>query len=138
MAKITIFDEQQNFLKEITATPNEKMALIIENQGIDILHLCGGKAKCTTCRIEYIEGNPNKHTTSEAEKIQQIIEAKGNQDKEMQNSNVRLSCQCLTSDSDVKIKVLRRVSTSNRQNSGNSLTLDIIPDPEWKEGHFNR
>ena len=31
---------------------------IEEDAGVDILHRCGSYAKCTTCRIEYLEGEP--------------------------------------------------------------------------------
>lgn len=34
----------------------KKLVLCIEDAGIDILHRCGGNAKCTTCRVEIIEG----------------------------------------------------------------------------------
>jgi ferredoxin len=30
-----------------------------------ILHRCGGYARCTTCRIEYLEGKPKKMTKAE-------------------------------------------------------------------------
>ncbi len=31
---------------------------IEEDAGVDILHRCGAYARCTTCRIEYLEGEP--------------------------------------------------------------------------------
>ena len=136
--KIIILDANENLLKEVVTNSNEKMGLVLEKNNIDILHLCGGKAKCTTCRIEYLEGNPERYTMAEAEKIQGIVKTKGEEDKEMLNNNVRLSCQCLIGNSDAKIKVLKRVSTSGRKNAGKPLTPDIIPSPEWKEGVFSR
>ena len=35
---------------------------IEEDAGVDILHRCGSYARCTTCRIEYLEGEPEKMT----------------------------------------------------------------------------
>ena len=31
-----------------------KLVLAVEDAGIDILHRCGGNAKCTTCRVEVL------------------------------------------------------------------------------------
>ena len=42
------------------AEPGRKLVLAIEDAGIDILHRCGGNAKCTTCRVEIIAGDPGE------------------------------------------------------------------------------
>lgn len=34
----------------------KKLVLALEDNNINILHQCGGKAKCTTCRVEILEG----------------------------------------------------------------------------------
>ena len=43
---------------------------IEEDAGVDILHRCGGYARCTTCRIEYLEGEPEKMTKAELEVLE--------------------------------------------------------------------
>ncbi len=43
---------------------------IEEDAGVDILHRCGAYARCTTCRIEYLEGEPEKMTRAELEVLQ--------------------------------------------------------------------
>src|SRR5215212_2926827 len=58
---------------------------IEEDAGVDILHRCGSYARCTTCRIEYLEGEPEKMTKAELEVLR-------NRDLLGQ---VRLSCQTL-------------------------------------------
>ncbi len=40
---------------------------IKEDAGVDILHRCGAYAKCTTCRVEFLEGEPNRMTQAELE-----------------------------------------------------------------------
>jgi ferredoxin len=35
-----------------------KLALAIEQHGIDISHRCGGNARCTTCRVEFLSPEP--------------------------------------------------------------------------------
>ena len=42
-----------------------KLVLALEDNGIDILHRCGGNAKCTTCRVELVEGEAGPMTTAE-------------------------------------------------------------------------
>ena len=55
---------------------------IEQKAGVDILHACGGNARCTTCRIEFVIGEPHQMTRAEKTRL----EEKG-------LSNVRLSCQ---------------------------------------------
>src|SRR6187200_3163410 len=43
---------------EIDAPAGRKLVLAIEDSGIDILHRCGGNARCTTCRVEILSGDP--------------------------------------------------------------------------------
>ena len=31
---------------------------LVEDAGIDQLHACGGRARCTTCRVEFVAGEP--------------------------------------------------------------------------------
>ena len=35
----------------------KKLVLALEDNGVDILHRCGGNARCTTCRVEVISGD---------------------------------------------------------------------------------
>src|SRR5688572_3099461 len=37
----------------------KRLVLAIEQDaGVDILHACGGNARCTTCRVEFVSGEP--------------------------------------------------------------------------------
>jgi ferredoxin len=65
---------------------NKRLVLAIEEDaGVDILHRCGSYARCTTCRIEYLEGEPEKMTRAELEVLE----------KRNLLGQVRLSCQTL-------------------------------------------
>ena len=44
---------------------------LTEDAGVDQLHACGGWAKCTTCKVEVVEGEPEKMTAAE----KQLLEA---------------------------------------------------------------
>ncbi|WP_096188908.1 2Fe-2S iron-sulfur cluster-binding protein [Evansella halocellulosilytica] len=87
-----------------------KLVLALEDNGVDILHRCGGKAKCTTCRVEVVEGDFGPLTEVESS----IFEKKGLDD------SCRLSCQVYVND-DVTVKPERTVSSSG---------MDAGPRPE--------
>src|ERR1700683_15149 len=38
---------------------------LIDEAGIDQMHACGGNAKCTTCRVKFISGEPERVTSAE-------------------------------------------------------------------------
>ena len=42
--------------KSFEVEPGKKLVLAIEDAGIDIMHKCGGNARCTTCRVEILGG----------------------------------------------------------------------------------
>jgi ferredoxin len=82
------------------APAGKKLVLAIEDSGIDILHRCGGNAKCTTCRVEILEGNPEE--MRELERNRLALEAE-------LAENIRLSCQIHLS-ADLKVRVINQVS----------------------------
>jgi ferredoxin len=44
----------------------KRLVLAIEEDvGVDIMHECGGYARCTTCRVEFLEGEPETMTQAE-------------------------------------------------------------------------
>jgi len=86
---------------------------------VDQLHACGGNARCTTCRVEFVAGEPAKMT--QAEKA--VLAAKG-------ATGVRLSCQ-ITCDADMTVKVISRLAGSGRADAGKRPTDEIAPPPVW-------
>jgi ferredoxin len=93
---------------------------IEEDAGVDILHRCGSYAKCTTCRIEYLQGEPEKMTRAELE----VLESRD------LLGQVRLSCQALC-DHDMKVRVLMTVSSTGLDDPGPHPESHITPEPEW-------
>ena len=90
-----------------------------DEAGIDQLHACGGNARCTTCRVEFVAGEPDKMT--EAEKS--VLAAKG-------VTGVRLSCQILC-DQDMEVRAISRLAGSGRKDAGARPADDITPPPVW-------
>lgn len=87
-------------LKAFEAPSGKKLVLAIEDAGIDILHRCGGNARCTTCRVEVLAGDPGE--MQDLEKNRLAVEAE-------LADNVRLSCQIRTID-DLKVRVINQSS----------------------------
>ena len=98
----------------------KRLVLAIEQDaGVDILHACGGNARCTTCRIEFIEGEPSTMTAAEKERLA----AKG-------LTGVRLSCQIL-SDHDMTVRAISRLEGSGRPDPGRTPEDIITPPAVW-------
>ncbi len=79
-----------------------KLVLCIEDNGVDILHRCGGNARCTTCRVEIIEGDPGPILDPERE----IMATKPDM-----TDHMRLSCQIRTIDN-LHIRVINQASVA--------------------------
>ena len=82
------------------AEEGTKLVLAIEDNGIDILHRCGGNARCTTCRVEVLAGDPGEIGDDE----RTILATKADL-----NERTRLSCQIRITD-DLHVKVINQAS----------------------------
>ena len=99
---------------------NKRMVLALEEDAqIDQLHACGGRARCTTCRVEFIAGEPDRMTVAE----RTVLAAKG-------LSGVRLSCQILC-DHDMTVRAISRLAGSGRPDPGPKPQPFIEPPPEY-------
>ena len=92
--------ETADGVKKIEAEEGRKLVLCLEDNGVDILHRCGGNARCTTCRVEILSGDPGE--IGDAEKA--ILAT-----KTYLNEQTRLSCQIHFMD-DLHVKVIRQAS----------------------------
>lgn len=82
------------------AEEGRKLVLCLEDNDIDILHRCGGNARCTTCRVEVLAGDPGEIGEPERE----ILATKTDL-----NDHTRLSCQVRLMD-DLHVKVINQAS----------------------------
>ena len=85
---------------EIDAPEGKKLVLVLEDAGIDILHRCGGNARCTTCRVEVLAGDPGEMGELERNRLAMETDLP---------DHVRLSCQVRVHD-DLKVQVINQVS----------------------------
>ena len=90
---------------------------LTDEAGIDQLHACGGNARCTTCRVEFVAGEPDQMTLAE----QSVLAAKG-------ATGVRLSCQILC-DHDMTVRAISRLTGSGRPDAGKRPADEIQPQP---------
>ena len=98
MARIEV--ETASGSQVIEAPEGKKLVLAIEDSGIDILHRCGGNARCTTCRVELKDGDAGE--MGELERNRLAMEAE-------LADNVRLSCQIRVKN-DLKVRVINQAS----------------------------
>ena len=84
----------------LEAQEGRKLVLALEDAGIDILHRCGGNAKCTTCRVEVLAGDPGPIGDAERERLARETGLA---------ENVRLSCQVHVRD-DLRVTVISQAS----------------------------
>ena len=98
----------------------KRLVLAIEQDAhVDVLHACGGNARCTTCRVEFIDGEPERSTAAE----RQVLAAKG-------VTGARLSCQ-IVCDHDMTVRAISRLTGSGRPDPGATPLPDIQPPPVW-------
>ncbi|AMV36530.1 2Fe-2S iron-sulfur cluster-binding protein [Planctomyces sp. SH-PL62] len=79
-----------------------KLVLAIEDAGIDIMHRCGGNARCTTCRVEILAGDVAPIGDAERERLERDTG---------QLPGYRLACQ-IRVENDLTVAVLQRSSVT--------------------------
>jgi|SRR6267142_3651089 len=96
----TITAETASGTQTFEVPAGKKLVLGIEDAGVDILHRCGGNARCTTCRVEILDGDPGEMRELERNRLAMETGLA---------ENVRLSCQVLVADN-LKIHVVNQAS----------------------------
>jgi ferredoxin len=92
---------------------------LAQEAGVDQLHACGGNARCTTCRVEFVAGEPEKMTVAERD----VLAARG-------LTGVRLSCQ-IVCDHEMTVRAISRLEGSGRKDAGHEPAAEIQPPPQW-------
>ena len=103
----------------VNVADGTRLVNAIEGAGVDILHACGGNARCATCRVQFVSGEPQTMTIAERTKLDE----KG-------LSGVRLSCQ-ITVDGDMTVRAISRLEGSGRPDPGRTPEPTIQPPPQW-------
>ena len=104
---------------QFTVTEGERLVLALERSGVDVLHRCGGQARCTTCRVQFTAGEPERMTVAE----RGVLETKG------LLGAARLSCQ-ITCQGDMTLRPVQTAANSGLE-PGKAPAEHIEPQPEW-------
>ncbi len=113
MPKLTVAD-----VGEFEIPSGKRLVLALTDDAkVDQLHACGGNARCTTCRVEFVAGEPEQMTAAE----KGVLGAKG-------LTGVRLSCQ-IPCDHDMTVRVISRFAGSGRKDAGGRPTDEMNPQP---------
>jgi ferredoxin len=98
----------------------KRLVLAIEQDAkVDVLHRCGGNARCTTCRVQFIDGEPSRMTDAE----RQVLTARG-------VTGARLSCQ-IVCDHEMTVRAISRLEGSGLPDPGPTPAAEITPPPVW-------
>ena len=92
----------------------------IEACGADIGHRCGGQARCTTCRVEFSEGEPDAMTRAEYEKLRATKALGG----------YRLACQ-ITVDRPMTVTPLMLAEEMGWDDAGPEPAAEVEPEATW-------
>jgi ferredoxin len=102
------------------APDDKRLILALIDHRVDILHRCGGNARCTTCRVKFIAGEPDRMTHAEKLRLTER-EALG---------KFRLSCQ-IPCDHDMTVEPLLSMKSEYLDDAGPRPNDTITPPAEW-------
>ncbi len=103
-----------------TTEDGKRLVLAIKDSGEDILHRCGGYAGCTTCRVTFDAGEPDKMTEADLAKL----------DEQGNTGKFRLSYQILC-EGDMTVTPLMTLANTELDDPGSRPEDNITPDPVW-------
>ncbi|ADV68860.1 2Fe-2S iron-sulfur cluster-binding protein [Deinococcus maricopensis] len=105
----------------VEAHADERLVLALERAGTGVLHRCGGVARCTTCRVEFLRGEPTPMTAAERDKL----------DEKGLLGSARLSCQ-IPCTGDMTVRVVQTEASTGLE-AGKAPAPQIEPEPVWVE-----
>ena len=101
---------------EFEVPDGKRLVLALEDEAkIDQLHACGGNARCTTCRVEFVAGEPETMTEAERAAL-----------TKRELTGVRLSCQ-IVCDHDMTVRAISRLAGSGRADAGPTPAPHVEP-----------
>lgn len=105
--------------KPYEVSAGTRLVRAIEAAGIRIGHRCGGRARCTTCRVKFLAGEPHAMTRAEFERLRGTGLL----------GEVRLSCQ-IVCDHDLSVVALFTAENQPQWNGDTGPTPDPAVTPE--------
>ncbi|MHA2236229.1 MAG: 2Fe-2S iron-sulfur cluster-binding protein [Candidatus Thorarchaeota archaeon] len=127
MPIVTIVDFMGEVQKEITVESGTKLLKGLMNSEVDIVHTCGGNAKCTTCRVTIHKGVPTKKTQAQQDRFERAINSGQPQ---FDHPAVFLSCQVVVED-DMTVSASENFNSVIHDSRGKDTEDKVTPDPVW-------
>jgi len=103
----------------VAAHEGQRLVLALDLAGTGILHRCGGQARCTTCRVEFLDGEPGAMSFADFEKLTE---------KNLLGV-ARLSCQIECAPG-MSVRVLQTTQSTGLE-AGKIPAEQIEPEPVW-------
>ena len=119
MPRLTIVTADGERTADVPA--DRRLVLAIEEQGVNIGHRCGGYARCTTCQVEILDGEPDAMTTAEYA----VLTARD------LYGRVRLSCQ-LMADRDLRVRPVMTKESQGWGDTGPAPDPNVTPEARWR------
>src|SRR5262245_5706173 len=106
---------------EFEVPQDKRLVLALEDEAqVDQLHACGGNARCTTCRVEFVAGEPDRMTAAE----ESVPAARG-----LAGGRPR---RPIPRDHDMAGRAISRLAGSGRKDVGPRPADEIQPQPvQW-------
>ncbi|VEF47575.1 ferredoxin [Bacillus freudenreichii] len=104
MPNVTVFGG-----KTFEVEMGKKLVLALEDNDVNILHQCGGNARCTTCRVEVLGGDFMEVTKNE----EKAFANKGIGEL-LQEDCLRLSCQ-IRVNGDITVRPIMTVENTRKK-----------------------
>ena len=99
---------------------NKRLVLAIKEMGVNIGHRCGGQARCTTCRVAFVSGEPDTMTIAEYAKLNE---------RDIYGQ-FRLSCQILCSH-DMEVETQMTLENQDWTDTGPEPDAQVQPLAQW-------
>ncbi|MCS7060290.1 MAG: 2Fe-2S iron-sulfur cluster-binding protein [Anaerolineae bacterium] len=113
MPKLTVLD------KTTEVAAGRRLVLAIEDAGVRIGHRCGGIARCTTCRVQFVAGEPDTMTEAEY----QLLNERG------LFGQYRLACQ-IVCDHDMSVTPALTADNQPQWSGDTGPTPDAMVQPK--------
>jgi ferredoxin len=106
---------------ETEADEGKRLVLAIEDTGVPIGHRCGGFARCTTCRVEFQDGEPDTMTRAEYTilKTRDLL------------GKARLSCQIVCDHEMAVHPLMTKDNQESWADTGPAPQTTVTPEAEW-------
>jgi ferredoxin len=127
MPKVTVVDPMREVVKEFEVENGTKLLKALIEHDVDLVHTCGGKAKCTTCRCTIDRGIPRKVTQAQKDLFERLVRTGQPQ---FDAPQVFLSCQVIV-EKDMRVCPSEEFNEIIHDSRGKDTEDEITPDPVW-------